>query len=150
MIKRTYTELCKIDTFLGRFRYLALDGTVGEETLGSRRILGQEFYRSPRWRRARDKVIIRDEGFDLGIIGMDVTDMATVHHMNPVTIEQAENDADELYDPEYLIMTSRRTHQAIHFGDESQLPSDPIERRPNDTSPWLNQNGSNSKVRWER
>jgi hypothetical protein len=35
-----------------------------------------------------------------------------------------------------LICVSENTHQAIHFGDASLLPGEPILRAPNDTCPW--------------
>ena len=81
-------------------------------------------------------MILRDQGCDLGILGMDILDRAIVHHMNPISAEDIENDEDYIYDPEYLICVSKRTHDAIHFGDQSLLPAVPIERRRGDTCPW--------------
>lgn len=133
---RTYTELSKLKTFEERFRYLKLHGSVGQDTFGHDRHLNQMLYRSRQWKEARDYVIIRDAGCDLGIEGMDIHHRLTVHHMNPIDLEDIENDEDYIYDPEYLISVSHNTHLAIHFGDESLLPKDPIERRPGDTTPW--------------
>ena len=145
MKSKTYRELEKIDSFEERYEYLRLKGTVGESTFGFDRHLNQAFYTSQRWRSTRDKVIIRDEGCDLGIEGLDINDMIIVHHMNPMTAEEVERDCESLYDPEYLICCSNRTHQAIHYGDATLLPTGPVVRRPNDTAPWKRQNGSNSE-----
>jgi hypothetical protein len=57
--------------------------------------------------------------------------------MNPITIEDVEMERDIVYDPNFLISTSHNTHNAIHYGDESLLPKLPIERKLNDTCPWL-------------
>ena len=65
-------------------------------------------------------------------------DYITVHHMNPITLEDIEEDNDMIYDPEYLISCSPRTHKAIHFGEERMLPKEFVGRRPNDTTLWRN------------
>ena len=41
-----------------------------------------------------------------------------------------------LFDPENLITTVKRTHDAIHYGDSDLLRKAPIERSMNDTCPW--------------
>ena len=133
---RTYSEFKKLRTFKERYNYLRLRGKVGESTFGFDRYINQKFYTSPRWRDARDRVIVRDNGCDLGCTGMELYDRIIIHHMNPITLEDIENDIDELYDPEYLVCTSDRTHEAIHYSDESLLPEEPITRRKNDTTPW--------------
>lgn len=133
---RTYSELRTYKTFIDRYNYLKLRGSVGIETFGYDRYLNQVLYRSRRWRRTRDGIILRDNGCDLGIEGYDIYDKIIIHHMNPLTIEDIENDVDEIYDPEFLISVSFNTHQAIHYGDESLLPKEPIERKPYDTCPW--------------
>ena len=133
---RTYSEFKKLRTFKERYNYLRLRGKVGESTFGFDRYINQKFYTSPRWRDARDRVIVRDNGCDLGCTGMELYDRIIIHHMNPITLEDIENDIDELYDPEYLVCTSDRTHEAIHYSDESLLPKEPITRRKNDTTPW--------------
>ena len=133
---RTYSELKNLKTFIDRYNYLKLNGSVGVETFGYERYLNQNLYRSRRWKKARDIVIIRDNGCDLGIEGYDIYDKIIVHHINPLTPEDIEEDADWIYDPEYLISSSSRTHEAIHFGDASLLPKEPIIRKPNDTCPW--------------
>jgi len=133
---RTYSELRTYKTFIDRYNYLKLRGSVGIETFGFDRYLNQVLYRSRRWRRTRDGIILRDNGCDLGVEGYDIYDKIIIHHMNPLTIEDIEDDVDEIYDPEFLISVSFNTHQAIHYGDESLLPKEPIERKPYDTCPW--------------
>lgn len=136
MIIRTYTELSKLKTFEDRFHYLQLKGIVGESTFGFDRYLNQILYHSPKWKSARDFVIIRDNGCDLGIPGREIHGRILVHHMNPITIDDIERESDFLYDPEYLITTIHNTHNAIHYGDESLLIKAPIERSQYDTCPW--------------
>jgi hypothetical protein len=133
---RTYSEFKKLRTFKDRYYYLRLKGKVGVSTFGFDRYINQKLYTSPRWKDARATVIVRDNGCDLGCTGMELHDRIIVHHMNPITLEDIENDIDELYDPEYLVCTSHRTHEAIHYSDESLLPREPITRRKNDTTPW--------------
>ena len=136
MTIKTYRDLSRLKSFDDRFKFLKLTGVVGEATFGYDRILNQLLYRSSRWRKSRDKVIIRDNGCDLGVDGFEIHDKIIVHHINPITIEDIEEDVDELYDPEFLISTAFNTHNAIHFGDESLLPKKHVERFRNDTCPW--------------
>lgn len=133
---RTYTQLIKLPTFEERFEYLKLDGTVGEDTFGFDRYLNQIFYRSPEWKRVRDEVIIRDNGCDLGIPGHEIYGRILIHHMNPIAVKDILDRADILLNPEYLISTVHRTHNAIHYGNINLLPKGPIVRTPNDTCPW--------------
>lgn len=134
---RCYKNLSKLKTFMDRYMYLKLNGIVGETTFGFDRYLNQMLYTSKRWRKTRDEVIIRDNGCDLGIIGYEIHREILVHHMNSITIEDVENDCDRIYDPEFLISTTFNTHRAIHYGDEKLLPVVLVERKPNDTCPWL-------------
>ena len=136
MIIRTYSELITLPTFEERYRYLRLDGRVGQETFGFDRWLNQKFYKDPEWLRVRDFVIIRDNGCDLGIEGREIHSRILIHHMNPITTEDIVKRSKYLLDPEYLICTVKRTHDAIHYGDESLLILNPIERTKNDTCPW--------------
>lgn len=133
---RTYSELILLPTFEERYRYLRLQGKIGESTFGFDRYLNQVFYRSQRWKAVRDHVIIRDNGCDLGIEGREIHGPILVHHMNPLTIYDIEHETDYLLDPEFLISTILTTHNAIHYGDESLLLLDPVERSRNDTCPW--------------
>lgn len=134
---RTYSELITIPTYKERFNYLKLDGLVGKETFGYDRYINQQLYQhNPRWKSVRDKVIIRDNGCDLGVEGYEIFGKIIVHHMNPITMDDIINDRDWIYDPEYLICTVHNTHNAIHYGDEKQLITAPIVRTKNDTCPW--------------
>ena len=133
---KTYTQLIKLKTFESRFNYLMLKGRVGVETFGSDRYLNQMLYQSRRWRSLRDEIIIRDGGCDLGIEDREIFHQIVIHHMNPISAEDIENESDIVFDPKYLICTTPMTHQAIHFGDESLLIRLPEKRRKNDTIPW--------------
>lgn len=135
---RTYSELIKLPTFEERFRYLRLNGRVGEETFGFDRYLNQLFYKSDEWLSVRDYVIIRDNGCDLGMSDRQIPDgvKILVHHMNPISVRDILDQTDYLLNPEYLICTVKSTHDAIHYGDESILYTIPRERTRNDTCPW--------------
>jgi hypothetical protein len=133
---RSYSELKKLKTFKERYLYLKLKGTVGVETFGRHRYLNQTLYRSPEWKRVRDEVIIRDDACDLGILGYEIYDRIYIHHMNPITPKDLEENLDLVLDPEYLICTTFNTHNAIHYGDESLLPQLYVERKPGDTLLW--------------
>lgn len=133
---RTYSELMKLETFEERYKYLKLDGKVGEETFGFDRYLNQIFYKSPEWRSVRNEVIVRDNGCDLGIDGREIHTKILVHHMNPIRKEDIINRSEFLLNPEYLITTVKRTHDAIHYGEEELLIKDYTERTKFDTCPW--------------
>ena len=134
---RTYSELIQLDTFEERFRYLKLDGTVGESTFGTDRYINQMFYNSDEWKELRRKIIIRDNGCDLGVEGFDIHSKIYIHHMNPISVDDILQHSTYLINQEYLICTKLSTHNAIHYGDESILKTlQVIERRPNDTCPW--------------
>ena len=133
---RTYSELIQLPTFEERFNYLRLDGVVGKDTFGFDRYLNQQFYRSSEWKRIRNQVIVRDNGYDLAIDEYEIHGRILIHHMNPISIEDLQYMSDLLMNPEYLICVSHRTHNAIHYGDESLIVTAPIERSQNDTCPW--------------
>jgi len=132
----TYTEMCKRTTLLARFRYLQLGGELGAATFGFDRHLNQAFYASHEWKRVRDIVIIRDNGCDLGLPEHPIIDRVLVHHMNPIKVQDLVDFNEAILDPEYLICVSTSTHNAIHFGDERQLPRPFVERQPGDTNLW--------------
>lgn len=136
MTIRTYTELERLDTFEERFKYLALHGDVGYSTFGFDRHINQQFYRSREWRRIRQDVIIRDQGCDLGVEGYDIHGQLLIHHINPLMPNDIIHSDPDILNPEFLITTTLRTHNAIHFGDERQLPRPLASRRPGDTKPW--------------
>lgn len=133
---RSYSELITFETFEERFNYLKLKGEVGKETFGFDRYLNQIFYKDPEWLRVRDKVIIRDNGCDLGILDREIYSRILVHHMNPITKEDILSKSKYLLDPEYLICTTKNTHDAIHYSDDSILIKELINRTKNDTCPW--------------
>lgn len=135
---RTYSELIIRNSFVDRYNYLKLVGQVGVETFGFDRYINQMLYKSQKWLEARRKVIIRDKGCDLGVDGYEIGDRIIVHHMNPITLEDIEEEKPEIFNPEFLISCSFITHNAIHYGDESLLPKLPVERSANDTCPWKN------------
>lgn len=135
-IVRTYTEMSRFRTFEERYEYLRLAGIVGESTFGFDRYLNQALYRSRAWKKARDQVIIRDNGCDLGIEDRLITDRVIVHHMNPLIIDEIEERDEDIFNPEFLVCVSPATHNAIHYGDDRLLmKSEPVERRPGDT--WI-------------
>lgn len=133
---RTYSELCRIETFEDRFRYLSLKGRVGESTFGFDRYLNQKFYTSREWRNLRRDVIVRDNGCDLAVDGFEIFDRVYIHHMNPMTVNNIVDGDDSILDPEFLISVSHKTHNAIHYGDEQLLPKKYVERYPGDTTLW--------------
>ena len=133
---KTYSELITITTFEERFEYLKLDGRVGAETFGFDRYLNQAFYKSDEWLSIRDYIITRDDGCDLGVPGYEIYGRILIHHMNPITKEDILQRSKFLIDPEYLITTIKRTHDAIHYSDSNLLVKAPIERSKNDTCPW--------------
>lgn len=133
---RCYTDLIQLPTFKERYEYLRLAGIVGRDTFGFDRYLNQKFYHSAEWKKIRRDVIIRDEGRDLAMEGYELQDNIFIHHMNPMVPEDLINVPEWIFNPEYLVCVSKRTHDAIHFGDASILPQLPMERTPNDTCPW--------------
>lgn len=140
MILRTYTELCKLPTFEERYNYLKIGGRVGEETFGHDRYLNQMLYHSEYWRNeVRPYIVSRDGGYDLGVVGCEICGTITIHHMNPITIDDVINRSPLVFDPEYLITTATNpTHRAIHYADDRafMLIKPYAERTPNDTCPW--------------
>lgn len=133
---RTYSKLKRLRTLEERFEYLSLSSEVGAQTFGYDRYLNQMLYNSKEWKDVRNFVILRDNGCDLGVPGYELYDSITIHHMNPITPEDIINGDESIFDPEYLISVSDRTHRAIHYGDKNLLPRELIVRKKNDTIPW--------------
>lgn len=133
---KTYSELITLPTFKERFEYLRLDGIVGKDTFGFDRYMNQIFYKSKEWQSLRNQIVIRDNGCDLGLEGYEIQGKILIHHMNPITPEDIINRSDYLLNPDFLISTMLSTHNAIHYGDESLIAREPIERSKNDTCPW--------------
>ena len=136
MLIKSYHELIRLRTFEERYEYLKLRGRVGEETFGALRYLNQILYHSRDWKPIRRDIIIRDNGWDLGIPDREILGRIIVHHINPLTIEDVERRADCVFDPDNLISTSHNTSEAIHYGDASLLIRLPQERCKGDTSLW--------------
>lgn len=135
-MSKCYSELITLPTFIERYRYLKLDGKVGEDTFGFRRWLNQVLYNSAEWKSFRREINRRDGGCDLGVPGFDIYGSVIIHHIVPITYEDVLYRRDCVLDPENAILTQIRTHNAIHYGDESLLNIAPVERTPNDTCPW--------------
>ena len=133
---KTYSELIQFDNFTDRFNYLKLGGLVGANTFGFDRYLNQIFYNSIDWKRVRDYVILRDNGCDLGVDGFEIPKYIIIHHINPISLNNLKNKSKIILDPEFLITTRLRTHNAIHYGNDDILTHIPIERKQNDTIPW--------------
>lgn len=144
---RTYSELITFPTFEERYKYLQLGGQVGRETFGYDRYLNQILYNSQKWRRFRDDIIIRDNACDLACEDHEIPSWRDkngrlsgpkilIHHINPVIVDDIMERNPIIFDPENVITTTMLTHNAIHYGDESLLPKEPIERSKNDMCPW--------------
>lgn len=133
---RTYSELVSLPSYLDRYKYLKIGSKVGVSTFGFNRYLNQSFYQSSAWKRVRDQVIIRDNGCDLAHEDYPIAGRIYIHHLNPIQIDDLEDFNPDVLDPNNLVCVSFDTHQAIHYGDESLLPKNPVERFENDQIPW--------------
>ena len=138
---KTYSELIKIPTFIERYLYLKIGGQVGYETFGYDRYLNQILYRSPEWKRFRRDIIIRDNGCDLACDGYEIIGKVLIHHIDPITVRDIELRDQKIFDPENVVSVTLNTHNAIHYGDESILITEPLVRTPNDTCPWKRAQG---------
>lgn len=134
---RTYRELIQLPTLKERFGYLKLSGSVGTATFGYDRYLNQNFYRSYEWQNLRNKIIVRDNGCELGLDGYEIKGRIFIHHMNPITDKDIVDNTEYLMNPDFLICVSIDMHNAIHYGnDDIVRVKEWVERRPNDTCPW--------------
>jgi len=98
------------------------------------REFSQHFYQSKEWKELRRKIIVRDKGMDLACPGFVIMDTIIVHHMNPVTLEQLQNNDPELWNPDNLISTSVHTHNIIHYRVKEAPEYE--ERKEGDTKLW--------------
>ena len=140
---RSYSELVALETFEDRFDYLKIVGGAERYAFGPERYLNQDFYRSQEWKDIRREVILRDE-WDLGIDGYGIGKYPFIHHMNPITVQDIVDRSKFLMDPEYLILCSKDTHEAIHKGNLTTHDMRLLrfaERTPGDTTPWRRING---------
>ena len=133
---KSYLELSRLETFEERYEYLRIGGVIGQATFGFERYLNQTLYHSTEWLHTKRGIVLRDNGCDLGIPGLDIRSGLLVHHINPLSMEDLEDGADCIFDPNNLITTTLATHNAIHYGNSSLLPRVPVVRRRNDTCPW--------------
>lgn len=133
---KNYSGLILLKTFDERFNYLALDGVIGYETLGSARYIAQRWYASPEWKALRDQIILRDDGCELGVEGFPIMGKVYIHHIEPITREDLLSFNYKIRDPENLICCSYDVHQAIHYGNIDRVAKDVPERTANDTCPW--------------
>lgn len=133
---RRYSELSRFGSFENRFDYLVIGGSVGHSTFGFDRYINQAFYTSREWKDVRREVILRDNGCDLGVRGYEINGALLVHHMNPMESTDIIHGEEWILDPEFLITTTQLTHNAIHYGNRSQLRVPLVERKPGDTKLW--------------
>ena len=131
---RSYTELMALPTYAERLAYLEVPGRVGDITFGNERLLNQRFYRSVEWRQIRQYVIDRDQT-DLADPDVPIFEKPTIHHMNPMRPQDIIDGREHILDPEFLILVSPVTHNAIHYGSYA-VKTEPTVRAPNDTIPW--------------
>jgi hypothetical protein len=133
---RTFTELIQYKTFEERFEYLKIGGDVGRSTFGFDRYLNQKFYSSWEWKRIRQQVILRDNGCDLGVPGYEIHSELLIHHINPMSVDDIKHGEEWILDWNYLVTTTKTTHNAIHYGSDLIMPKVVMERSPNDTKLW--------------
>lgn len=134
-MKLTYSELIRIPSYEERYQYLKLNGRVALRTFGSSRYLNQALYHSKEWKDLKNRIILRDNGCDLGVDGYEIYDRIYIHHLNPISKDDILNRDPKVLDPDNLICTSYKTHEAIHYGDESLLNL-LVDRKPGDTTLW--------------
>lgn len=67
MNRKNFIELSRLKTLEERFIYLKTNSSIGIETFGTQRYLNQDFYLSQEWRAVRRKVIVRDNGNEMGL-----------------------------------------------------------------------------------
>lgn len=133
---RTYLELISLPTLKERFNYLKIGGEIGFQTFGGRRLLNQRFYSSREWKDFRHKIILRDNGNELGLNDYPINGSIYIHHIQPITETDLLERTSAILDENNVISCSFLMHNAIHFGDEKLLPFETLDRKPNDTIPW--------------
>ena len=137
--RKTYSELIRIPTYEERFEYLRTCSKVSDVTFGSKRYLNQVYYRSKEWQKIRDDIITRDGAYDLAFRADTylLNSGIVIHHIVPLREYDILHHTDLLTDPENLIPTYYKTHEAIHYGSQDTLRSfQPVIRSQNDTCPW--------------
>lgn len=137
MMTRSYSELSNIQSYKERYLYLQIHNSVADETFYGSRYLNQKLYSSKEWKDFRTRVIVRDNGCDMGMPddAYQIHGDIYIHHLNPLTKEQILNRDKCIFDLDNAVCVSFKTHQAIHYGSfESIEPK--LERSMNDTCPW--------------
>ena len=133
---RKYSELKRLGSFEERFEYLKLGGQVGNSTFGFDRWINQRFYSSWEWKNVRQYVIVRDNGCDLGVPDYEIHGDILIHHINPMSPDDIIHGEEWILNPDFLITTTRDTHNAIHYGGDI-VPRKPfISRSAGDTRLW--------------
>lgn len=133
---KSYSELIQYSTFDDRLKYLTLNGSIGDTTFGFDRYINQQFYSSKEWKDIRREVIIRDNGCDLGVFGCEINTNFLVHHINPIDASDIIHNDLSIFDPEFLITTTKETHNTIHYGSELKPKYFFVERSTGDTALW--------------
>lgn len=134
--RRSYSELSKLESYEDRYEYLKIGDKVGEETFGYDRYLNQTLYASPEWKNFRHKIIVRDNGNDMGVDGYPIGNKVYIHHLNPITKQDILERNPCLFDEENVVCVCKRTHDAIHFGSQELIKKNPVVRSPGDTKLW--------------
>ena len=68
--------------------------------------------------------------------GYEIHSRPIIHHMNPMSVRDIQHANEDILNPEFLISTTHRTHNAIHYGDADLLVKQYVPRRPGDTKLW--------------
>lgn len=138
---KSYRELIMLPDYESRVSYLLTHSTIGVSTLGGQRYLAQEFYTSNVWAPIRDRIIVRDNGCDLGLPGYIIEGPVHIHHIIPITREDIINMSHLVTDEDNLICVSEATHKLIHYGNVITDPYKLTVRTPYDTCPWKSKKG---------
>jgi hypothetical protein len=133
---KTYDEMLGFESFEERLQYLYL----GDNNLTSPKDISAYLYDSAEWRRTREEIKLRDQGFEMGVFGIWIEGRTLVHHINPVTrqdILEFMNGTyvDKLFNPNNLISVSYDTHNKIHYRADNKIPV-LLERHPGDQNLW--------------
>lgn len=133
---KTFTQMMKFSSFKERFDYLKLSSIVADPTFGHDRYINQLLYKSKEWLQLRSKIIVRDNSADLGCEERPVSYKVTIHHIDPITIEDIKRSHPKVFDPENLVCCSFDTHNAIHLGNYNLTVQLPQERKAGDHILW--------------
>lgn len=129
---KSYKELLTLDSYDKRLAYLL---TKGKNPSNTERKLMNLFYKSDAWKYAKNEAIKRDLGCDMALDNMFIKDgPIIVHHINPIFLEDVENNDPKLLDLNNLVTVSLNTHNTIHFYKDDIVVWK--ERTPGDTKLW--------------